>query len=178
MGRLTDIDGTLWSGLALGVPGGQRGLCPVNVQARARRALCSSWSLLPVALALLSGCGDGGNTRTAPHRGSGVTHAVPVAEQLRDALQRAMHAPAPIASIRRPPRAFQSSDVRRCAGPANGGAGTYRCALTSTRPSVPRSLTVRVDRHGTWSTTLPVGRPARKRVVRALWGTGLRVPSP
>jgi hypothetical protein len=134
----------------------------------------------PLGLVLLAGlaaagCGGGGH-----HASQAPTTAptpAPVAQQLRTALQGALH-PTGNLETYTPPRAPLHANVRVCSGPPKGRAGFYRCTLAPTGHGfAPRFITVLVKPDGTWSFTIPHDPRERLRSRRGVYGSGLHMPS-
>jgi hypothetical protein len=127
------------------------------------------------AAALVGGCGGGGQQRLPTP-----SSAPPVADQLRDALQAALHDQATASAIAEPRPRLPYAAVSSCMGPARGAAGTYRCATTPFGPRGVGTVTVDVQRDGKWSTRpIPVQTTIRGRRTTAtttVWGFGVRVP--
>jgi hypothetical protein len=121
-----------------------------------------------LSLSACSGSGHGGRKSGPSSPGA---RAEPVAAQLRDVLGGAFRPNAGLGVVQR--RGTPLADVKVCTGPANGGAGSYRCSLRPHRSWIPRSVTVSVDRHGTWRTATIYD----DRAAHAFWGIGLVLPS-
>ncbi|HVP03703.1 MAG TPA: hypothetical protein VMT10_14125 [Solirubrobacteraceae bacterium] len=126
------------------------------------------------ASAAAAGCGGG----TSPQQTA--APALPVSEQVRQALLDSLHGPSlpEMADAQRPRLPFTA--VAGCSGPAQGGAGQYRCVTTPRGIHGVRAVTVRVSSNGQWSTQpLQVEARLRGHATRAatsVWGFGIRLP--
>ena len=119
---------------------------------------------------LLSACSGSGHGGTKGEAASSPARAQPVTTQLRDVLEGAFRPNAGLGAVKR--RGTPLADVNLCTGPANGGAGSYRCSLRPHRSWIPKSVSVSVDRQGTWKTATIYDR----RAAHAFYGMGLVLP--
>jgi len=140
------------------------------------RALRRLGSVAVIVTALLIGaCGGGhANHRERPEP------APPVKEQVREALLGALGTPAftGLTAAHRPRLPYGA--VASCKGPADGGAGRYRCVTTPRGRHRLRSVDVQVKSDGQWSTR-PLHiettfRGRRLSAVTAVWGVGIQLP--
>ena len=119
------------------------------------------------ATAALSGCGGGQPKSQEPA-------PPPVGRQVHDVLLAATDGP----GMNGQP-ALPYVDVGVCTGPADGGAGAYRCSTTPRGRSGVRTVVVDVKADGSWQSEMfPVETTLQGRrttAQRGVWGAGLRL---